>query len=121
MCYFLTRQSGLEIALEKIYCIAPAFRAEKSKTSRHLTELWMNEMEGAWLTFKDIQDYGEKLIKYIDQNQVRFVIINSKTPKIQDNVPNELRGEILYKYILRNFKKHKTIDNFIILEKIYTS
>lgn len=57
----------------------------------------------------------EKLIKYIDQNQVRFVIINSKTPKIQDNVPNELRGGILYKYILRNFTEIKRIDGFIIL------
>lgn len=52
-------------ALEKIYTIAPAFRAEKSRTSRHLTELWMMEMEAAWYSFKDIQDFGEQLIKFI--------------------------------------------------------
>jgi asparaginyl-tRNA synthetase len=52
-------------ALEKIYTIAPSFRAEKSKTSRHLTEYWHAEMEIAWSTFKNIQDYGEKLIKYV--------------------------------------------------------
>ena len=52
-------------ALEKIYTIAPSFRAEKSKTSRHLTEYWHAEMEMAWCKFKDIQDYGEKLIKHI--------------------------------------------------------
>lgn len=52
-------------ALEKIYTIAPSFRAEKSKTSRHLTEYWHAEMEMAWSTFKDILDYGEKLIKFI--------------------------------------------------------
>lgn len=51
-------------ALEKIYTIAPSFRAEKSKTSRHLTEYWHAEMEVAWATFKDIQDYGEGLIKH---------------------------------------------------------
>jgi len=52
-------------ALEKIYTISPSFRAEKSKTSRHLTEYWHAEMEMAWSTFKDIQDHGEKLIKHI--------------------------------------------------------
>jgi asparaginyl-tRNA synthetase len=52
-------------ALEKIYTISPSFRAEKSKTSRHLTEYWHAEMEVAWASFKDIQDYGEKLIKYV--------------------------------------------------------
>ena len=52
-------------ALEKIYTIAPSFRAEPSKTSRHLTEYWHAEMEVAWCTFKDIQRYGEKLLKHI--------------------------------------------------------
>jgi asparaginyl-tRNA synthetase len=51
-------------ALEKIYCIAPSFRAEKSKTSRHLTEYWHAEMEVAWANFLDIQNYGEALIKH---------------------------------------------------------
>ena len=52
-------------ALEKIYTIAPSFRAEKSKTSRHLTEYWHAEMEVAWATFDDIIDYGEALLKFI--------------------------------------------------------
>lgn len=52
-------------SLEKIYTIAPAFRAEKSVTSRHLTELWMCEMEMAWSTFKDIQNHGEALLKHV--------------------------------------------------------
>jgi asparaginyl-tRNA synthetase len=50
-------------SLEKIYTIAPSFRAEKSKTSRHLTEYWHAEMEIAWCKFKDIQDHGEGVIK----------------------------------------------------------
>ena len=52
-------------SLEKIYTISPSFRAERSKTSRHLTEYWHAEMEVAWANFKDIQDYGEALLKYI--------------------------------------------------------
>src|SRR3989344_3929076 len=52
-------------SLEKIYTIAPSFRAEESKTSRHLTEYWHAEMEVAWAEFKDIQDYAEGLIKHV--------------------------------------------------------
>jgi len=61
-------------SLEKIYTIAPSFRAEESKTSRHLTEYWHSEMEVAWADFKDIQDYGEELIKHI----VRKVLNDNK-------------------------------------------
>lgn len=75
-------------ALEKIYTIAPCFRAEKSKTSRHLTELWMCEMEMAWSTFKDIQDYGEKLIKYIvkkvlEKNKADLEIMGRDIKKLE--------------------------------------
>lgn len=52
-------------ALEKIYTISPSFRAEKSKTSRHLTEYWHAEMEVAWADFEAIQNYGEGLLKHI--------------------------------------------------------
>jgi len=52
-------------SLEKIYTIAPSFRAEKSKTSRHLTEYWHAEMEEAWATFDDIITHGEELLKHI--------------------------------------------------------
>ncbi len=52
-------------SLENIYTVAPSFRAEKSKTSRHLTEYWHAEMEMAWNTFDDVLNHGEKLIKHI--------------------------------------------------------
>ena len=61
-------------ALEKIYTIAPSFRAEKSKTSRHLTEYWHAEMEFAWADFEKLQDYGEGLLKAI----VKEVLYNNK-------------------------------------------
>jgi asparaginyl-tRNA synthetase len=50
---------------EKLYTIAPSFRAEKSQTSRHLTEYWHAEMEAAWASFMDIQNYGEGAIKHM--------------------------------------------------------
>jgi len=52
-------------ALEKIYTVAPSFRAEKSKTSRHLTEYWHAEMEEAWASFDKIIDHGEAVIKHV--------------------------------------------------------
>ena len=51
--------------IEKIYTVAPSFRAEKSNTSRHLTEYWHAEMEFTWATFEEIQDHGEALIKHV--------------------------------------------------------
>ncbi len=61
-------------ALGKIFTIQPAFRAEKSKTSRHLSELWMAEMEVAWAKFSELQDDAEELTKDI----VKKVLENNK-------------------------------------------
>lgn len=51
-------------ALEKVYDFGPTFRAEKSKTSRHLSEFWMAEMEAAWMDLKDVSEFAKKEIKY---------------------------------------------------------
>ena len=60
----LPAEAGI-FSLEKIYTIAPSFRAEKSKTSRHLTEYWHAEMELAWSTFDELISHGEALLKHI--------------------------------------------------------
>jgi asparaginyl-tRNA synthetase len=60
----LHAEAGI-FALEKIFTIAPSFRAEKSKTSRHLTEYWHAEMEVAWANFDEVISYGEGVIKYM--------------------------------------------------------
>ena len=52
-------------SLEKIFTIQPSFRAEKSRTSRHLTEYWHAEMEAAWEDFDYLKDDAEKLVKYV--------------------------------------------------------
>ena len=54
-------------SLEKIYDIAPSFRAEKSKTSRHLTEYWHAEMEAAWIGLYDAVETAKEEIKFIIQ------------------------------------------------------
>jgi asparaginyl-tRNA synthetase len=53
------------MALGRVYCFGPTFRAEKSKTRRHLTEFWMLEAEIAFAGLEDILDLAEALICFI--------------------------------------------------------
>ncbi|MPY90973.1 MAG: asparagine--tRNA ligase [Luteitalea sp.] len=50
------------LALGRVYCFGPTFRAEKSKTRRHLTEFWMVEPEMAYATLDDVMRLAEKLV-----------------------------------------------------------
>lgn len=54
-------------ALGKVYCFGPTFRAEKSKTRRHLSEFWMVEPEWAFGTLDDYMNVGELFVSYIVQ------------------------------------------------------
>lgn len=55
------------MALGKIYTFGPTFRAEKSKTRRHLTEFWMVEPEMAFYNLDDDMDLAEEFLEYIVQ------------------------------------------------------
>jgi len=52
-------------AFGKVYCFGPTFRAEKSKTRRHLTEFWMVEPEMAYATLEDVMSLSERMLAYI--------------------------------------------------------
>ncbi|HEX7320978.1 MAG TPA: asparagine--tRNA ligase [bacterium] len=52
-------------SLGKVYCFGPTFRAEKSKTRRHLTEFWMLEPEIAFAGLNDIMDTEENMVSYV--------------------------------------------------------
>jgi asparaginyl-tRNA synthetase len=52
-------------ALGKAYCFGPTFRAEKSKTRRHLTEFWMVEPEMAFAKLDDVMNLAERMLAYI--------------------------------------------------------
>jgi asparaginyl-tRNA synthetase len=52
-------------AFGKVYCFGPTFRAEKSKTRRHLTEFWMVEPEMAYATLDDVMALSEGMLSYI--------------------------------------------------------
>ena len=55
------------MALGKVYTFGPTFRAEKSKTRRHLTEFWMVEPEVAFNDLNDNMDLAEEFLEYIVQ------------------------------------------------------
>jgi asparaginyl-tRNA synthetase len=64
---FLTQSGQLyneatAMALGRVYCFGPTFRAEKSKTRRHLTEFWMVEPEMAYASLDDVMDLAEALV-----------------------------------------------------------
>jgi asparaginyl-tRNA synthetase len=61
-------------AFGKVYCFGPTFRAEKSKTRRHLTEFWMVEPEVAYADLDDMMELAEDFLTYI----VRRVLENRR-------------------------------------------
>lgn len=60
------------MAFGKVYCFGPTFRAEKSKTRRHLTEFWMIEPEVAYCDLEGDMDLAEEFIEYIVQRTIEM-------------------------------------------------
>ena len=59
------------MAFGKVYCFGPSFRAEKSKTRKHLTEFWMAEPEIAYADLNDVMDMTEDFVSYIIQRVIK--------------------------------------------------
>ena len=76
------------MALGKVYCFGPTFRAEKSKTRRHLTEFWMVEPEVAFNDLNDNMDLAEEFLEYIVQSvlkdrAVELKLLERNTEKLE--------------------------------------
>jgi asparaginyl-tRNA synthetase len=65
-------------SLENVYCISPTFRAEKSKTSRHLSEFWMAEVECAWYDLEKITELSKEIVAFIVQE-----VIKENSPELE--------------------------------------
>jgi len=76
------------MALGRVYCFGPSFRAEKSKTRRHLTEFWQVEPEVAYATLEDVMKLAEGLVEYIvatvlDKNSLELEILERDTKPLK--------------------------------------
>ncbi len=72
----------------KVYCFGPTFRAEKSKTRRHLTEFWMVEPEVAWITLEELMDLAENFVcsivsKVLEENRNELNILGSDIESLE--------------------------------------
>ncbi len=65
-------------AFGKTYCFGPTFRAEKSKTRRHLTEFWMVEPEMAYADLDDIMALAEQFVEYVVQR-----VLETRSPELE--------------------------------------
>jgi asparaginyl-tRNA synthetase len=79
-------------AFGKVYCFGPTFRAEKSKTRRHLTEFWMVEPEMAFAGLDDVMNLSERFLSFIadrvlNDRQEELKVLERDTAKLEGIVP----------------------------------
>lgn len=101
-------------SLEKIYNMGPTFRAERSKTSRHLSEFWMAEMEAAWLDLNDISEIAKDEIKFIikevlKNNKKELQILGQDIKKLE-HISNSNFPTITYNKALEILKEKENLD-----------
>jgi asparaginyl-tRNA synthetase len=76
------------MALGRVYCFGPTFRAEKSKTRRHLTEFWMVEPEMAFANLDDVMNLAEDLVvdvvaRVLDKRRRELSVLERDTSKLE--------------------------------------
>jgi asparaginyl-tRNA synthetase len=117
---YLTQSGQLYIeatamALGKVYTFGPTFRAEKSKTRRHLTEFWMLEPEAAYVELDEIMSLGEGLVSAIVQSVLQnksreLETLKRDTSKLQNVKPPFPR--ISYEDAIKILQKHGNPSKF---------
>jgi asparaginyl-tRNA synthetase len=107
-------------SLGRSYCFGPVFRAEKSKTRRHLTEFWMVEPEMAYAQLDDVMNLGESLINFIVQRvlndrQEELIILERDVSKIEAISANKfprIHYDDAVKILQEGFAKGELEQNF---------
>jgi len=101
-------------SLEKVYNMGPTFRAEKSKTSRHLSEFWMAEMEVAWADLFEVTEIAKDEIKFIisevlKHNKRDLEKLKQDTKKLE-KISKTKFPTITYTKAIDILKKHMEIE-----------
>lgn len=105
---------AMAMAHGKIYTFGPTFRAEKSKTRRHLTEFWMIEPEMAFYDLAMNMDLAEAFVQFIvktvlDENKPELDILERDTTYLE-NAANETFKRISYSDAVDQLKSKETAD-----------
>ena len=136
---YLTQSGQLYIeatalALGKVYSFGPTFRAEKSKTRRHLTEFWMIEPEVAYCGLNDLLVLAENFIshivakvleshradlKVIGRDTAKLETIKAPFPRISYDEAHAMLAEAFSKGLIEN--EHKDGDDFGSPDETYIS
>ena len=79
------------MAFGKVYCFGPTFRAEKSKTRRHLTEFWMVEPEMAYADLEEVKRVAEEMVVYLvgrvlEERKEELKVLERDTAKLETAV-----------------------------------
>ena len=100
----------LTMAFENVFEIAPIFRAEPSRTNRHLSEAMSVDVEKAYVDYTDMMDYLDNLIRYViqsinDKNQVELESLGIELPNVSSPF-----SRITYSHLVENLQNsHKYI------------
>jgi asparaginyl-tRNA synthetase len=98
----------------KVYNMGPTFRAERSKTSRHLSEFWMAEMEAAWMELEELTSVAKDEIRYIlqqviEKNPRELVILGQDIEKLK-KIASEPFPTITYDEVIDVLKNKAGLD-----------
>ncbi|MCM2325992.1 MAG: asparagine--tRNA ligase, partial [Candidatus Woesearchaeota archaeon] len=109
----LYAEAGI-FALGKIYNMSPTFRSEKSKTSRHLAEFWMAEMESSWMGLDECAQVAKDEIKFIvkkvlENNEKDLKVLERDISKLMPTVEKDI-PTVTYTEVLRLLKEKKGME-----------
>ena len=106
-------------AFGKVYCFGPTFRAEKSKTRRHLTEFWMVEPEMAYATLDDVMNLAERFLsdiaaRVLEDRKEELVTLERDPSKLEAITPPfpRLEYDVAVKMLHEGFEQGALENKF---------
>lgn len=102
-------------SLGRIYDVAPTFRAERSKTSRHLAEFWMAEMEAPWMELDEVTQVAKDEIKFLvekvlEKHEADLKFLGRDVAKLKTAISKPF-PTITYSDVLKILKEKDGIDH----------
>ncbi len=106
---YLTQSSQLYLetvlaSLGNVFCVLPSYRAEKSRTRRHLTEYTHIEAEMPWYEFEDLLEFMEDMIVFVYSKAKENVILEKFNPSVE--IPSKPFERVTYEQSISLLREH---------------